>query len=252
MFLEINIKIELTKFRQLKGITMYLNNLVIEVTRRCNLQCDHCLRGNQEQKDINPVYIENVLMQFDSIGSLTFSGGEPFLNPCAISNTLKVLKKRDISLGSFYIATNGTINDIGIVKTCLDMYFHCHEREMCQVALSSDVFHKDQTEISKDDLYLSALTFFTERDSDFDDMNKTDWLIPEGRGMDWYTKRESPAPELYTVESDYGIEDGTIYLNVEGNIIAGCDFSYKSQDEHIICTHLDNIMESITEYVANN
>lgn len=81
------------------------NNVFIEVTRRCNMCCAHCLRGDAESIDIQEKYIDAFLDNFEKgayISSLTFTGGEISLNIPAIRYTLKAVKERGIAVGSFY------------------------------------------------------------------------------------------------------------------------------------------------------
>lgn len=40
------------------------NNVVIEITRRCNMCCAHCLRGDAENVDIQEKYINAFLDSF--------------------------------------------------------------------------------------------------------------------------------------------------------------------------------------------
>ena len=61
-----------------------LDNIAIEVTRKCNMGCEHCLRGNAQNMDIDFGYIDSFLNDVSSIGTITFSGGEPALNVEAI------------------------------------------------------------------------------------------------------------------------------------------------------------------------
>lgn len=63
------------------------NSVFIEVTRRCNMCCAHCLRGDAESIDIQEKYIDAFLDSFEKgayISSLTFTGGEISLNIPAI------------------------------------------------------------------------------------------------------------------------------------------------------------------------
>lgn len=53
-------------------------DFAIEVTRRCNMCCDHCLRGMAQNLDII-VLPDHVF----------FTGGEPFLNVKAINSYLR-------------------------------------------------------------------------------------------------------------------------------------------------------------------
>lgn len=70
------------------------NNVFIEVTRRCNMCCAHCLRGDAESIDIQEKYIDAFLDNFEKgayISSLTFTGGEISLNIPAIRYTLNAI-----------------------------------------------------------------------------------------------------------------------------------------------------------------
>lgn len=91
-----------------------VSNVVIEITRRCNMCCAHCIRGDAENVDIQERYIDAFLDSFDKgacISSIVFSGGEISLNIPAIRYILKAVKERNISVGSFYMVTNGKAVD---------------------------------------------------------------------------------------------------------------------------------------------
>lgn len=60
-----------------------VSNVVIEITRRCNMCCAHCLRGDAENIDIQERYIDAFLDSFEKgacISYIVFSGGEISLN----------------------------------------------------------------------------------------------------------------------------------------------------------------------------
>lgn len=46
---------------------LYAKHLSIEITRRCNMSCAHCMRGDALNIDINHQYIKNILKYFKSI-----------------------------------------------------------------------------------------------------------------------------------------------------------------------------------------
>lgn len=74
--------------KNMKRNEIFVENLCLEVTRRCNMGCAHCLRGNAEDLDMSHETIEQVLGQVDVIGQVTFTGGEPSLNVDAIGTFL--------------------------------------------------------------------------------------------------------------------------------------------------------------------
>lgn len=90
--------------------------LNIEITRRCNMGCQHCMRGESENKDIDLSYIDAVLDQADAIGNMTFTGGEPLLCMDTMEYVAKGLQRRGIILFSLEMNTNGSIYDKKFVE----------------------------------------------------------------------------------------------------------------------------------------
>lgn len=206
-----------------------INNLIVEVTRRCTLKCAHCLRGDAQDLDMQIAYIDKLLEQVEYISTVTFTGGEPSLNTPIISYFLTQLELKDIGLGSFYIATNGVAIHTDFVITCLKLNSYCDEKEMCRVDVSNDYFH--QIEESYNTELLDGLSFFGRK---YQEEGHTYEGINEGRYVDnFYDGREN---KQYLVETQEDFQDTEIYLNCRGNIVAGCDWSYESQENNTICT----------------
>lgn len=120
---------------------IYISELVIETTRRCNMACYHCLRGESEDIDQRKEHIDDLLDQVDNIGNVTFSGGEPSLNVPIIQYFLDACIKRQIDINIFYIATNGFSIQEDFIIICIKLYAYCQEKEYCQVEVSNDYYH---------------------------------------------------------------------------------------------------------------
>ena len=96
-------------------------NLMIEITRRCNMTCAHCLRGDAQEVDIDFKHIDDLLDQAEVVGHLDITGGEPTLNLDALKYILNGLCKRGIPLLEFSLTTNGLIYSerfINLIKWC--------------------------------------------------------------------------------------------------------------------------------------
>lgn len=96
------------------------SSLTIEITRRCNLECAHCFRGDAQNVDISVDVIAALLDKTMKIENILFTGGEPFLNIEGMSDFLELLKGRDIPLYYLEIVTNGTIKDESVIKVISD------------------------------------------------------------------------------------------------------------------------------------
>jgi len=92
-----------------------LNQLTVEVTRRCNMACGHCLRGDAENVDLTGMDIDSVLDQTEAIGRLILTGGEPTLNMGAIQHIANGIARRGIPLMRVQIITNGLIYEERLV-----------------------------------------------------------------------------------------------------------------------------------------
>ncbi len=221
---------------------MDISNLVIEITRRCNMACSHCLRGEQENNNIDFKYIDSLLSQVNSISSVTFSGGEPSLYTEAIEYFLNVAKRKRIEINEFYIATNGKSITEDFIITCLKMYSYCNEKETCKVDVSNDYFHAEDSNYNTE--LLSGLAFFNrkfEKEAEYyEGINQGYYLENYGDG------RELEENSIYSIDD---FNDTAIYLNCLGEIINGCDWSYDNQNEHILCKvdELTNFYNNLEE-----
>ena len=86
-----------------------LYNLAIEVTRRCNLKCPHCMRGPSQNIDMTRETMYMALYMFDSVEHITFSGGEPLLNPDLIIYAIDTIIEEELKVDNISITTNGQL-----------------------------------------------------------------------------------------------------------------------------------------------
>lgn len=227
--------------KEILRATVTFNNVFIEVTRRCNMCCAHCLRGDAESIDIQEKYIDAFLDNFEKgayISSLTFTGGEIYLNIPAIRYTLKAVKERGIAVGSFYMVTNGKAVDkmADLAMASLEWWAYCDEKDdyMCGLCISSDNFHEVIPYESKS--ILSGLKY--NRNDKVTDFHLA-YLLNEGRAKNLdsniYKKREPHVDKLeyeFNKTGDIDFYSGELYLNAIGDVVSGCDWSYKSQKKY--------------------
>ena len=50
-----------------------VENLAIELTRKCNLKCNHCMRGNAENKEMSNETLDRIFEEISTIGFKIFS-----------------------------------------------------------------------------------------------------------------------------------------------------------------------------------
>lgn len=210
------------------------NTLVLEVTRRCNMNCEHCMRGKQQNKDVSHETIKALLQNTESISDITFTGGEASLNTDAIKYTLELCKKYNIPVHAFYIATNGKEVSNDFLCTCLEWYAYVIEcgceDEMGGLALSKDMFHEDIP--IENENKLRGFSFF--REDKFTDFNNISLLnLGKARNLSGFLKREKRyyKPDISKYNDYlYNIYD-IITITVDGDILSDCDYEYESTDD---------------------
>jgi organic radical activating enzyme len=205
---------------------MKIDHLAIEVTRRCNIQCKHCIRGYAQNVDIPLKYIDMILDRTESIGHFCPTGGEPSLNIPAIQYFIDGCKERNISLGRFYISTNGINIKQDFIDVCLDLYAMSTNKYHCCVQISNDKYHLERKKY--DDSLLSCLPFYSKRFIDGSDMKGT--IVYEGLAA----KNNIKIAKRY-----FRSKAGILYLTAEGVIIDSDCCSYEHQDNHKLCNVRD-------------
>lgn len=222
-----------------------LSDLIIEVTRKCNMKCQHCLRGNTQNLNQSKENIDSLFSKLGYVNSITFSGGEPSLTPEIIEYCILSAKKYNVSIGNFYCVTNGKKVTLDFLRAILSCFVYCEENEISALSLSLDQYHERVT--AENLKLLKTLSFF---DDSRHEINN-EYIINQGRAITTGLGQKNITKEEIMIDlEDNRVEEGNIYLNCKGNLIAGCDFSYKNQDkqENIICQVNDLTIDKLIEF----
>lgn len=223
-----------------------ISNLVIEVTRRCNMSCEHCLRGNAQNVDMPLEYIDTAMSRLTDISQLTITGGEPSLVPDRIEYIVDSARRNKVSIGNFYIATNAKHVTNEFLISLVRLHCYCYDNEYSAVNWSNDEYHDEQTE--ENIRRLSVFSFASARYNKY-----VSSVTAEGRAKDW-GERENKAYfssfEDHVYMDNRSITEGEIYVNCRGKIVYGCDWSYRSQTrkKNVICSIEDFSFDSIVDY----
>ena len=240
---------------------IYVNYLAIEVTRRCNMKCNHCLRGDAQNLDISTAVLSEIAKHIYP-GSVTFTGGEPSLNVPAIKRYFELAERCGTMPNDFYVATNGAaskeqMRDLAL--TLLEAYSKMAEPDMCAVDVSVDMFHEafrdnDNAKILRGLSFLGRGKKHSVKDDDLS------WLLNTGRANENGIGVRAPEvlrtdmDELvthYSTEND-SISFDTLYIAANSNVVDGCDSSYEDIDdeENVICK-VNQLQKKVKDYVKN-
>lgn len=239
---------------------MYIKKLCLQVTRNCTLECEHCLRGDRENKFMSFETIANILRDVDEIDELLFTGGEPLLAIDQILKTIEIIKNNNIKVSKITIMTNGTI----LNKSVRDAIRRLSNIAELSLELSSDVFHV--LELVRLNLFekwrKDSKVFFNELNAD-----RYDWGIDDGTikiGDDyfcpiletgraktiskerlreinsllndhfyfviWDSRILSRNEIIFNYDSETNRANGIVYVNVNGNVVPW-NMSFNEEDE---------------------
>lgn len=214
------------------------NELALELTRKCNMKCNHCLRDDAENINMNMKTIEPLLSRTMQINTLTFTGGEPTLNISLMKEILNYCKLHTIPVFNIYIVTNGKVVSDNFLNTIIDWYAYCIESnngcmpDISGLSLSKDMYHENiPTEnINK----LKTFAFFDENHyRDFDQYP----VLNRGRGANIANNFNRDIITTFSVlpndDGSIQIDDST-YVSAKGDILADCDLSYDTMSNYAL------------------
>ena len=130
-----------------------VHSLEISITRRCNLSCEHCLRGDAQNIDIKNDYIEKLFSFVGEVHTLFVTGGEPSLNIPAFQYIIDSAIRNRVVIDHVNITTNGFTDNLKVFFELIErLQSYCVHPEHSVVSMSVDKYHKSFEE----SLYQSA------------------------------------------------------------------------------------------------
>lgn len=256
------------------AMRLHTTDLVLELTRRCNMHCADCLRGESEALDMPKQLIDNVFSDCAEISTLTFTGGEPSLVPELIRYALTCAKRHHTSVREVYVATNGKTVPDAFLSALRDWHVKCLADEApgepyvdadgsrriidannadepigVHVDLSMDYYHDD---VPRENV-LKLCTLPHVHANKYHAATDDKWVLHTGRAY-WNGIGDTPVdqdrPWAYderSTELSLGMDaagdaryDGLLYVNVQGQVLKYCDYSYEDQEDHV-CGAIDPV-----------
>ena len=255
-----------------------LNDLAIETTRRCNMKCEHCMRGLSQNIDITPALIDMIFdnAEIASIEHICFSGGEPTLNPNIIIYTINKIINESLDVAEIAMVTNGQIfnkdladafnrfNDYRNQKTkeqlkmhysklgeeILDGLIQANTNSHVRITFSNDRFHYPIRQEVKDNYKkMCKGARITEYAVDDKDIYKTGFANT-GKNFDYKLDQIN-----YCKDGDFYFVIGNIYITATGYMTSEGMGEYNDMDRlnmgHISDTTLQEALSKYGNPVFN-
>lgn len=233
-------------------MSLTINNLIVEVTRRCNMKCVHCLRGNAQRVDMSQEVIGRLFDDVGYVSSITFTGGEPTLAVPVIEKIIEAARMYRVDIGNFFVVTNGKTSKATSKRfalALLDLYSTLTDREegITGLTVSGDRYHDPDVKIPE---VYRGLSFFTEERHG---PKSEEGVIKTGRAeFNGIGYREAdklgPFGDVDVYESGDTTVD-TVYVAANGNVVSDCNNSYKDIDAQ---TRGNVLKETLTTIVRRD
>lgn len=212
---------------------MYISNLCLEVTRKCNLRCEHCCRGACQRLTMTREVMSSVLSDISSIGIVTFTGGEPSLAPEVIEEFYQQCLWRHLRIGSFYVVSNARPHSkySRFQRILAKLYDYADDKDMCSLEVSRDQYH----EFYKELLYKFQDEYTGEYPPYFHPNGRTEFIkeaLDEGRAKENQLYGNQPArPQTpWLLREDDQVLEPEVYVAANGNVVSECNMSYRRMD----------------------
>lgn len=122
---------ELNRNIPMPGRTPGLNVLVLAMTKKCSLQCEHCFEWDNlnQREHLSVSDVTGIIQKFQTYGvaSIELSGGEP-LN--RFDDLVQILRENDTDRSDFWLLSSGyrlsatkanTLKEAGLVGICISL-----------------------------------------------------------------------------------------------------------------------------------
>ena len=139
--------------------------LALEVTRRCNKACPHCVKGAAQNLSMSTEIIDKIFEDVADAAYLVLLSGEVLLEIDLIEYIVQKLANSQWTTRAIEFTTNGTVRDKRIIDT-LEEYCSRKEGNAAFIRISNDQFHDPEE-------YVQAYNFYTDLANQANARNRT-------------------------------------------------------------------------------
>ena len=243
-----------------------IDNLNLIVTRKCNFRCEHCLRGDSADEEIDKKVLERVFKNDTVIRELQLNGGEVFSNPDLLSRIINIIINNEVQLFGLNITSNGTLYSEKIEKElsrlnkhitdCYWKKFKSKKTDNVTVHLSEDDYHARELERISQENNSLALRYLKNiqrllKSKYFGGSIGISSIVDAGRAKGLDVPKVQPITlKIYYCRSKWDEKDATIVssldIDLSGNVCNDCgEIPPKHIYGNIFTERLSKIIETI-------
>lgn len=115
--------------------------LNIEITRRCNKKCPHCMRGNAQNITMSEKIIDRIFCDIQDAEWIILGNGEPLLELERIEYIINKIIESKWTTRVVELTTNGSILDSRLIDA-LGLFCSAKTGSVAIIRISNDQFHE--------------------------------------------------------------------------------------------------------------
>lgn len=244
---------------------MYVQDLFLEITRKCNLKCAHCLRGNAQNKSMSEEIIQAVFRNIKTINTLTIAGGEPSLAINILNTIRNEILWNDVDVQNIFLVTNGKRLSKPLLKAYDNIYKLCSDNSISAFCISNDMYHQtargfhrpvyDYQDIIYAQNDYDCLSLPEDKIYEHTRKNENMRILARGRAKEWGDNNEPyldclKVDNLDEPESIYG----EMYVCYNGDVVGDANMCYNDMKKYIRGNVLefDKLIENIKKSTVEN
>jgi len=207
--------------------SMRVYELSVSTTRRCNMRCDACLRGEPETVDIDERVMPKVFDEVGVIRRLCITGGEPTLNVPALRQIVSLMESRKCVTENIFLITNGKEYAEEVCELFRRMVELCTRNVSSEFVLATSEFHESAPGV-RDYMrwrHENSARYIVRKVVGNPQSN---WVIDTGRAQTMgLGRRGIPGIAWGPFVVLAGGEIRRIFVSCRGDVCTTCDISYE-------------------------
>lgn len=120
-------KRKLKDFSSFDNKDIIFENAEVILTRRCNLKCGHCMRGQSQNVDMSEDVMDSILDKVTEFGNLCIGGGELTSVPKIVEVFVDKAIEKSVRIKSVNLTTNGIVFSQELAETLLKLKDYVEE-----------------------------------------------------------------------------------------------------------------------------
>lgn len=117
-----------------------LKGLGIEITRKCNKTCSHCMKGDSQNISLSKEIVDKLFSDIQDCNEFMFLGGEPLLELDTIEYIVDKVIENNWNVSTIQLTTNGTVMDERICHI-YKKFCESGDYKFALLRISNDTFH---------------------------------------------------------------------------------------------------------------